>query len=136
MTTTTQIIADFVALYEGKDEEVSLTEMKKSLSEVYKAVSSGKKKSTKKTKGDDEASDKPKRAATAYNLFMKEQMEKLKEEGSSLTGKEKMQKIAELWKQAKAFSSSDEEAVAADDEKEAVVAKSAGKASRKSIESK
>lgn len=126
MTTTIQIITNFVALYEGKDDEVSLAEMKKSLTEVYKASSSGKKKTTKKTKGDDGASDKPKRAATAYNLFMKEQIEKLKEEGSSLTGKEKMQKIAELWKQAKAFSSSDEEAVPADDEKDTVVAKSTG----------
>lgn len=111
MTTTAQIVADFAALFEGKDEEVSLTDMKKSLTEVFKATSSGKKKATKKTNGEDGASDKPKRSPTKYNIFMKEQMQKLKEEGSSLTGPEKMAHIANLWKQEKASSSSDEEVV-------------------------
>jgi len=92
MTTTAKVVADFAALFEGKDEEVSLSEMKKMLTEVHKA--SGSKKASKKT-GE---AEKPKRPPTAYNLFMREQMEILKEEGSSLTGKEKMQKIAELWK--------------------------------------
>lgn len=122
--TTAKIIADFVTLYEKNDQEITLVEMKKSLGEIFKIVSVGKKKSVKKVKGEEDGcSDKPKRAATPYNLFMKEQMEKLKDEGSSLSGKEKMQAIAELWKRAKAFSSSDEETAPADDEKETVASK-------------
>ena len=118
MTTTTQVVADFAALFDGKDDEVSLTEMKKMLSEVHKAASGLKKKSSKKGKKESGKDEKPKRAPTAYNLFMKEQMEKLKQDGSSLSGKEKMQAIAELWKKAKAFTSSDDEVHPADDEKE------------------
>jgi len=117
MTTTAQVVADFAALFEGKDEEVSLAEMKKMLTEVHKASSSSKKVSKKGKKEAGEV-EKPKRPPTAYNLFMKEEMEKLKIEGSTLTGKEKMQKIAELWKNAKAFTSSEEEVLPADDEKE------------------
>ena len=115
MTTTAQVVADFAALFEGKDEEISLTEMKKMLTEVHKASASSKK-ASKKVKKEAGEVEKPKRPPTAYNLFMKEQMEKLKEEGSTLTGKEKMQKIAELWKDAK-VSSSDEEVAAPVDEK-------------------
>ena len=113
MTTTAQVVADFAALFEGKDEEISLAEMKKMLTEVPKASASSKK--VKKVKKEVGEVEKPKRPPTAYNLFMKEEMEKLKIEGSTLTGKEKMQKIAELWKDAK-VSSSDEE-VAAPEEK-------------------
>ena len=108
MTTTAQVVADFAALFEGKDEEVSLSEMKKMLTEVHKASASSKKPSKKVKKEEAGEAEKPKRPPTAYNIFMKEQMEILKEEGSTLTGKEKMQKIAELWKEKKT-SSSDEE---------------------------
>ena len=110
MTTTAKVVADFAALFDEKDEEVSLVEMKKMLSEVHKAASGLKKKSSKKGKKESGKDEKPKRAPTAYNLFMKEQMEKLKQDGSSLSGKEKMQAIAELWKNAKA-SSSDEQKI-------------------------
>ena len=107
MTTTQKIVSDFKALFADNDTEISLAEMKVMLTDIYKASSSGKKtKSVKKDKSD--ATDKPKRQPTAYNLFMKEQMEKLKEDGSSLTGKEKMQKIAELWKEKKSTSSDEE----------------------------
>ncbi len=117
MTTTAKVVADFAALFEGKDEEVSLAEMKKMLTEVHKASASSSKKASKKVKKEAGEVEKPKRPPTAYNLFMKEEMEKLKIEGSTLTGKEKMQKIAELWKNAKAFTSSEEEVLPADDEK-------------------
>ena len=100
--TTQEVIANFTALFEGKEDEVSLTEMKKMLTEVYKATTSGKEKKAKKEK-------KSKRDPTPYNLFMQKKMAEFKEEGSSLTGKEKMTEIAKLWKEAKGFVSSDEE---------------------------
>ena len=107
MTTTAQVVADFAALFEGKDEEVSITEMKKMLGEVYKVVTASKKPS-KKAKKNIEEVEKPKKAPSAYNVFMKTQMEKLKSKGSTLSGKEKMQLIAALWKNAKVFVSEDE----------------------------
>lgn len=104
MTTTAQIVTDFATLFEGKDEEVSLIDMKKSLTEIFKAASSKKsKKATKKVKGEDGA-DKPKRAPTAYNIFMKDHMKTLKDDGSTLTGPQKMAHIADLWKLEKAAS--------------------------------
>ena len=112
MTTTAQIVSDFAALFEGKDEEVSLIDMKKSLTEIFKAASSIKsKKATKKVKGENGA-DKPKRAPTAYNIFMKDHMKALKDDGSALTGPQKMAHIADLWKLEKAASSgSDDEVI-------------------------
>lgn len=107
MTTTAQVVADFAALFEGKDEEVSITEMKKMLGEVYKVVTSSKKPLKKARKEIGEV-EKPKKAPSAYNIFMKAQMEKLKREGSTLSGKEKMQLIAALWKDAKVFVSEDD----------------------------
>lgn len=107
MTTTQKIVADFKALFADNDTEISLAEMKVMLTDIYKAAGPSKKKSSKKEKS--EVADKPKREPTAYNLFMKEQMENLKAEGSTLTGKEKMQKIAELWKEKKTSSSEEEE---------------------------
>ena len=107
MTTTAKVVADFAALFEGKDEEVSLMEMKKMLTEVYKASSApSNNKKGKLPRG--AKKDKPKRPPTAYNIFMGEQMEKLKEEGSTLSGKEKMQLVAKLWKDKKGSSSEEE----------------------------
>jgi len=106
--TTQEVIANFTTLFEGKEEEVSLSEMKKMLTEVHKATTSGKAKKEKKAKKD-VGEEKPKRAATPYNLFMQKKMAEFKEEGSSLTGKEKMTEIAKLWKEMKGFVSSDEE---------------------------
>jgi len=108
MTTTQKIVADFKALFNDNDTEISLKEMKEMLTDIYKTAGPSKKKSSKKEKAE-VAADKPKREPTAYNLFMKEQMEILKEEGSTLTGKEKMQKIAELWKEKKTSSPEKEE---------------------------
>ena len=115
MTSTQKIVAEFKALFDDNETEIALAEMKVMLTDIYKASSSGKKKITKKEKSAI-ASDKPKREPTAYNLFMKEQMEVLKTAGSFLSGKEKMQTIAELWKAKKTSSSSDEETPVVEEE--------------------
>ena len=102
MTTTKQIVATFAENYADVEEEVSLVELKKKLSELYKTISTGKKAKKTEKKVDEEAEPKKKREPTAYNTFMKEQMEILKESGSELNGKEKMQHIAKLWAEKKA----------------------------------
>ena len=109
--TTKEVVEAFAALFEGKEEEVSLAELKKMLTEVHKATTSGKKeKKTKKEKKEKKGNgeEKPKRAPTAYNLFMQKKMAEFKEEGSTLSGKEKMAEIAKMWKEDKGTSSSDE----------------------------
>lgn len=80
---------------------------KKELLEVIKDVFSKHKKSKK-----DENSEKPKRKPSAYNIFMKKSMEELKDNG--MTAKEKMKRVAELWKEYKASPQKNEE----DEEKE------------------
>ena len=70
---------------------------KKDFLDAIKTIYSNKKQS-KKDKTD---SDKPKRAPTEYNLFMCNEIEKLKKEDSKLSGKEKMEVIAKKWKEQK-----------------------------------
>jgi hypothetical protein len=68
----------------------------------------------------DKKEDKKKREPTAYNLFMKEQMAKLKEEETNenkMTGKEKMSHIASLWKAKKESDSEEEKEEDKDDKK-------------------
>ena len=115
MTSIQQIIEEFKSVYESNAEEVSLSEMKKKLTEIYKKhaePSEKKEKKAKKEKKDDgeekkakkvakkkddgEKEEKKKREPTAYNLFMREKMAELKED-KDMTGKDKMKKIAEMW---------------------------------------
>ena len=70
---------------------------KKDFLEAIKTIYSNKKQSKK----DNSDSDKPKRAPTEYNLFMSNEMEKLKKAESKLSGKEKMEVIAKKWKEQK-----------------------------------
>lgn len=86
MTSITQnVVAQFVANFEGTDKEFSLIEMKKILEDIYKANSKSNK-------------NKVKREPSAYNAFMKEKMQEFKNSSSELNAKDRMKKIAELWK--------------------------------------
>jgi len=76
---------------------------KKELLQVINDVFSSHKKS-KKT--DSNGEPKPKRPPSAYNLFIKQTMEQLKENG--MTAKEKMKRIAEMWKEHKESKLSDD----------------------------
>ena len=115
----------------------SSTVDKKELLEVIKDVFSRHKKGKK---GD--TVEKVKRKPSAYNIFMKKTMEELKDNG--MNAKEKMKRVAELWKEFKAsppkeqdaeeeeeFKEADEEVVEVDEKP-----KQTGKAPKKSSSSK
>lgn len=89
-TELVEAVNKFISSYHKKID-------KKDFLEAIKVIYSNKKQS-KKDKTD---SDKPKRAPTEYNLFMCNEMEKLKKEDSKLSGKEKMELIAKKWKEQK-----------------------------------
>ena len=82
---TSIIVSQFVSHFEGTDKEFTLIEMKKILEDIYKANSKSNK-------------NKVKREPSAYNNFMKEQMQKFKNSNSELNAKDRMKKIADMWK--------------------------------------
>lgn len=82
----------------------SSTVDKKELLEVIKDVFS---KHKKTKKGGDDTVEKQKRKPSAYNLFMKKTMEELKDNG--MTAKEKMKRVADLWKEFKNSPAKNEE---------------------------
>ena len=111
-------ITDFLS---DSSEDISKKELTTEISKIYdelKKPEKKEKKENKEKKGKkekkeeedegkeekEEKEDKKKREPTAYNIFMKEQMAKLKEEETDenkMSGKEKMSHIAVLWKQKK-----------------------------------
>lgn len=116
MTSIQKIIEEFKSSYDSNTDEVSLSEMKKKLAEIYKKHSESGEKKEKKAKKEknedgeekkakkvakkkeDGEEEKKKREPTAYNLFMREKMAELKDD-KEMTGKDKMKKIAEMWGQ-------------------------------------
>jgi hypothetical protein len=115
---TTEIINEFVSLVDT-DKVYSLKELKDVLSEIYKAKSNGAKKSTKKTKVAKDTSDvssdeeiekdkkkttkkdanKPKKAPSAYNNYVKIRIEQLKVERKDVAPRDLMKLAAADWKQ-------------------------------------
>ena len=114
---TTEIINEFVSLVDT-DKVYSLKELKDVLSEIYKAKSNGaKKSSTKKTKVTKDTSDsssdeekgkkkgakkdtnKPKKAPSAYNNYVKIRIEQLKVERTDVAPRDLMKLAAADWKQ-------------------------------------
>ena len=85
---TQQIIDKFVELIDV-NKEYTCKELTNILSEAYKLVTKGNKK-TKTTK-----------APTKYNLFVKENISKLKMENPTLSRQELMKKVSELWQEEK-----------------------------------
>jgi hypothetical protein len=86
MTNTKELIEKF---NERVDVEKQYTknELCAILNDVYKDVYSKKKKSTVK------------REPTKYNIFVSENMKKLKEENPELTRQDLMKKVGELWRE-------------------------------------
>ena len=82
------LITDFL---NSASDNISKKELIKEITKIYDDMK----------KPEEEKKEKKKREPTAYNIFMKEQMAKLKDEGSELSGKEKMSHIAGLWKAQK-----------------------------------
>jgi len=95
--TTTKVIEAFALSYVDNVEEISLDELKKKLTDIYKQVSKGKKVKIVK----EEKPEKKKREPTPYNLFLQEKMAELKEKEPTLTAHEKMSRISDLWKEHK-----------------------------------
>jgi hypothetical protein len=85
---TQQIIDKFVELIDV-NKEYTCKELTNILSEAYKLVTKDNKK-TKTTK-----------TPTKYNLFVKENISKLKMENPTLSRQELMKKVSELWQEEK-----------------------------------
>ena len=119
MTQTAEIINEFVQLIDN-DKDYDLKELKQMLSDVYKTKTAKTAKTTKKTKKatkteeqsttdseDDKprkrgrpakVNDKPKRKPSAYNNYVKSQIEKLKKEQPEVQAKDLMKIAATSWK--------------------------------------
>ena len=113
MSQTAEIINEFVALV-LLDKDYQLKELKQMLADVYKTKTTKTKPIKKVEKTADlsdsdedkpkkrgrpaKVSDKPKREPSAYNKFVKEQMEKLKTEQPDVVAKDRMKIAAAKWK--------------------------------------
>ncbi len=107
---TTEIMSEFAQLIDT-EKEYSLKELKQMLTEVYKTktVKKAIKKTDTSSSDEDEkpkkrgrpakVSDKPKRAPSAYNKFVKERIEKLKTERPEVAAKDLMRVAASEWKE-------------------------------------
>ena len=87
MEITKQIIESFTSNVDY-NKKYSLDELKKILSEIYKATTAKKKKDPNAEK----------KAPSAYNLFVKEKMISLKKENPDMDNKKIMSEAAVLWK--------------------------------------
>lgn len=88
MSFNDDLIKEFSELVLANETEISLKELKKTLGEVYKTMKINEKK--KKT-------EKPKKAPTAYNIFMKQKMQEIKESDPNIPPKERMKIISTYW---------------------------------------
>ena len=92
MTTTALILENFSKNVD-QDKQYELNELKSILAECYKAQTS--KKTVKRIDNDIE---KPKKAPSGYNKFIKETLPKLKEVEPDIPYNELMKKAASQWK--------------------------------------
>ncbi len=89
MTTTQQIISNFTASVEN-DKTYTLAELTTLLKAAYKNCSN--------KKGGD--TEKVKKAPSAYNIYIKQEMEKLK--GAGISPKDRMRQATANWNKQKA----------------------------------
>jgi hypothetical protein len=103
---TTEIINDFVNKVDT-EKEYTLKELKDALDEVYKTHAAAnkaekkQKKPTKTTKAapkEDLVEPKAKRAPSAYNKFVKQRIQQLKQEQEGIPPKDLMKMAAAEWK--------------------------------------
>ncbi len=103
---TTEIINDFVNKIDT-EKEYTLKELKDALDEVYKTHAAAnkaekkQKKATKATKAapkEDLVEPKAKRAPSAYNKFVKQRIQQLKQEQDGIAPKDLMKMAASEWK--------------------------------------
>jgi len=104
MSLNAKIIEKFSSAI-NDDTVRTITELKKILSDIYKEVKvetvdsdSDNDASTKKRRrGSKKNADKPKKAPSAYNNFIKQKMQELKESDSSIPPKELMKVASGHW---------------------------------------
>lgn len=100
MSFNAKVIEKFSSSVLDNDSNLSLIEMKKILGEIYKDVKndtddiSSKKRRRSSKKND---SDKPKKPPSAYNIFIKEKMQELKETDASIPPKQLMKVASTYW---------------------------------------
>ena len=83
--------------YLKNEPEISVKDL---LNEV-KSIVKSRKEQLKKEKKESDAKAGVVKPLNPYQLFVKEQMKKFKDDGTTLTGKELMREISTLWKQKK-----------------------------------
>jgi len=107
MSFNAKIIEKFSSVILNNDNtNLSLADMKKALGEVYKEVKNDKTDSTdsdedhsdkKRRRSSKKNADKPKKAPSAYNIFIKQKMQELKETDNSIPPKQLMQTASSYW---------------------------------------
>jgi len=121
MSLNSKIIEKFSAIILEDDTNRTVTEMKKILGEVYKDVKNEKvdvdtdsdddNKTKKRGRPSKKNGNKPKKAPSAYNIFMKKKMLELKESDPSIPPKDLLKVASTYWSKL-----SDEEKKAFKDE--------------------
>ena len=105
MTMTSKIITEFAeySLKKNEKSELNLDELLEILTEIYnKHIPSTKKEKKEKTV-------KKEKKLSAYNIFMREELAKLKEKNPSLNARTLMTEVAKLWKEKKEEKKEEEE---------------------------
>lgn len=105
MSLNAKIIEKFSAIILEDDTHRTVSEMKKILGEVYKEVKNDKSDvesdeepgEKKRKRASKKNADKPKKAPSAYNIFIKQKMLELKESDPSIPPKDLMKVASTYW---------------------------------------
>lgn len=96
ITTTTKFMDAFNASVDKNRVDYTLDELKKLLSEAYKGSKSGKKKSGEK------------KEPSKYNIFIKDEIARIREANPDVDNKQLMSLAASKWKEHKALTAMSE----------------------------
>lgn len=103
MSFNAKVIEKFSSIIlEDKDTTYTVSEMKKILSEVYKEIKNDNSndvniKNNRRGSKKRTDNDRPKKAPSAYNIFIKQKMLELKESDSSISPKDLMKVASTYW---------------------------------------
>jgi alpha-galactosidase/6-phospho-beta-glucosidase family protein len=99
-TNNTELISRISEYITSQTNEITKNELKKAVGDIFDELKKSKKKSGNKSKKNNDETKK--RPPSVYNMFIKTQMEILKNQTNNvMNGKQKMEYIANLWKQEK-----------------------------------
>jgi len=103
MTSTQQIMTIFTSKVDI-EKEYTRAELAKMLTEVYKEMKEeekGEKPKKKKAKKTDEGVEKKTRVPTAYNLYVKDTMSKVRDNNPEMSRQDLMREVGRMWKEKK-----------------------------------